>query len=83
VSFDKNGFVGPIQPVPIIARPPRILLKWCPRIRGIGHIAWSFTDVNGVLRTLKLPVLYVPDVKQWLLSTPRLLKSYPDENLVV
>jgi hypothetical protein len=54
-----------------------------PRIRGIGHIAWSFTDVNGMLRTLKLPTIYVPDVKQRLLSTTRLLKAYPGENLIV
>ena len=69
VSFDKNDFVGHIQPVPTMARL-RGFFRNGPRIHGIGHIAWSFTDVNGMLRTLKLPALYVPDVKQRLLSTP-------------
>jgi hypothetical protein len=57
----QNDFVGPIQAVPTMARLQGFF-RHGPRIRGIGHIAWSFTDVNGMLRTLKLPA--IPDVKQ-------------------
>jgi hypothetical protein len=56
VSFDKNDFVGPIQPVPTMARLQGFFRNG-PRIRGIGHFAWSFTDTNDMLRTQQLPVL--------------------------
>jgi hypothetical protein len=36
-----------------------------------------------MLRTLKLPDLYIPEVKQRLLSTTRLLQAHPQENLTI
>jgi hypothetical protein len=63
VSFDKNDFVGPTQPVLTMA-PLQGFFRNGPRTRGIGHVTWSFTDINGMLRTLKLPVLYVPEVSR-------------------
>lgn len=82
VSFDRNDFVGPIQPM---ANPSRLrgFFRNGPRIRGVGHVAWSFEDTNGNLRTLKLPAMYVPEVKQRLLSTTCLLQTYPNEALTV
>jgi Zinc knuckle len=82
VSFDRNDFVGPIQP---LANPSRLrgFFRNGPRIRGVGHVAWSFEDTNGNLRTLKLPAMYVPEVKQRLLSTTCLLQAHPNESLTV
>jgi Zinc knuckle/GAG-pre-integrase domain len=82
VSFDRNDFVGPIQP---LANPSRLrgFFRNGPRIRGVGHVAWSFENTNDNLRTLKLPAMYVPEVKQRLLSTTCLLQAYPNESLTV
>jgi hypothetical protein len=54
-----------------------------PRNRGIGNVAWSFIDTNGMLRTLKLPALDVPEVKQRLLSTTHLFQAHPREYLMI
>jgi regulator of replication initiation timing len=51
------------------------------KIQGVGMVSWSFEDANGNIRTLELPCLYVPDVKQRLLSTTSLLKQYPNESI--
>jgi hypothetical protein len=74
--------VGPLQP---LANPSRLrgFFRNGPRIRGVGHVAWSFEDTRGNLRTLKLPAMYVPEVKQRLLSTSCLLRAHPNEMLTV
>ena len=73
--------MGPIQPT----APSRLrgFFRNGPRIRGVGHVAWSFDDNKGQLRTVKLPAMYVPEVKQRLLSTSCLLQAYPNEYLTV
>lgn len=44
---------------------------------GIGHVAWSFIDTSGMLRTLKLPAYYVSRAKARLLITSTsLLNEY-------
>jgi Zinc knuckle len=82
VSFDRNDFVGPIKP-PDASRRLRGFSRNGPRISGIGTVAWSFKDVNGNLRTLMLPAMFVPEVKQRLLSTTCLLQTYPGETLTI
>jgi hypothetical protein len=72
----KNDFVRPIQAVPTSTRL-RGFFRNGTRICGLGFVAWSFEDCTRQLRTLKLPALNVPEVKQRLLSTTCLLKAYP------
>ena len=50
-------------------------------VTGIGNVAWSFTDHDGVLRTLTIPALLVPSSKVRLLSINSLLTTYPDETI--
>jgi GAG-pre-integrase domain len=51
------------------------------RIEGVGHVAWSMEDVHGMLRTIKVPCFFVPQVHQCLLSIPSLLQEYPNESV--
>ena len=30
-----------------------------PSIKGKGHVAWSFADTKGMLRTVKVPAYYI------------------------
>jgi len=79
VSFCKDDFVGPLDSV-----------GWMPKLQGLakglnikgkGHVAWSFHDTNGMLRTVKLPAFYVPNCPVRLLSTSGLLQTYSDEKI--
>ena len=57
--------------------------KQVVEIHGKGHVSWTFEDTNGMLRTLKVPCLYVPEINQRLLSTTSLLSTYPNERLCI
>ena len=53
VSPHREDFVGPIH-----KPPPNTTVQGLGknlRIAGIGHVAWSFHDTNGMLRTVKVP----------------------------
>jgi len=50
-------------------------------IRGSGHVAWSFHETNGVLRTLKVPAPHIPDCPVRLLSASGLLQTHLHEHL--
>ena len=52
-------------------------------IVGKGEVSWTVEDTNGMLRTLKIPCLYVPSVPQRLLSTSSLLTTYPNEHISI
>jgi hypothetical protein len=39
------------------------------RIAGYGHVAWTFEDTTGMLRTVKLHAYYIPAAGVPLLST--------------
>ena len=51
------------------------------KVERSGHVAWSFVDSLGMLRTLKIPGLYVPQAPARLLSTSALVQQYPDEHI--
>jgi hypothetical protein len=51
------------------------------RIEGVGHVAWTFLDCQGMLRTLKLPAYYIPPAGIRLLSTLSLPQEYRNEFL--
>jgi GAG-pre-integrase domain len=81
ISHEKLDFVGPIS------RPSTInqfngIAKGL-RIEGEGKVSWSFHDLTGKLRTLKLPAYYVPKIRVLFLSTTSLLQTYSDETIRV
>lgn len=79
ISSNRNDFVGPLKPAPAGLKI-KGLAKGL-RIAGIGHVAWTFIDETGMLRTLKLPAYYVPSADVRLLSTTSLLQAYPNESI--
>ena len=79
VSFDRNDFVGPL-----------VKTTSSTRLNGIanglkvdyqGHVVWPMQDVNGQLRSIKLPAFLAPGIKQRLLSTTSLLQTYNNEKI--
>ena len=81
VSPDRNDFVGPIKRASF-GRKLQGISKGL-EIKGEGHVAWTFTDTTGMLRTLKVPALWVPEAQVRLLSTSSLLQTYPREKIVM
>ena len=67
ISHCKDDFVGPLESAPIGLKLQGIARGLA--VKGVGHVAWSFVDNTGMLRTLKIPALYVPEAKARLLST--------------
>jgi hypothetical protein len=79
ISHDRADFVG------LIDESPNERLSGLAdgvAVAGRGHVAWSFLDTKGMLRTLKLPAYYVPASGMRLLSTTSLLQHYPNEFLM-
>ena len=79
ISHCQNDFVGSLESAPVGLKLQGIARGLA--IQGVGHVAWSFVDNTGMLRTLKIPALYVPEAKARLLSTNSLLKAYPNETI--
>ena len=79
ISPSRGDFVGSIN------KPPKEMkiagIQGHSAVTGIGKIAWSFTDHDGMLRTLVVPALLVPSSKVRLLSINSLLNTYPDETI--
>ena len=78
---EKKDFVGPIQPASVGMKLQGIAKG--VSVMGQGHVAWSFVDTTGMLRTLKIPALYVPKANARLLSTCSLLTEYPEETISI
>ena len=53
------------------------------KICGWGHVAWTFEDDDGILRTLKLPCYYVPSSQSRIASVQIILKTYPQESITI
>jgi hypothetical protein len=79
ISPHRSDFVGPLE-VPPIGIKLQGIAKGLT-IQGIGHVAWSFVDNSGMLRTLKVPAYHVPGATARLLSTNSLLQTYPGETI--
>ena len=47
------------------------------KVHGQGTVLWSVLDEAGILRTLKVPALHIPDDKVKLLSVNSLGDVYP------
>ena len=80
ISHCKDDFVGPLESAPVGLKIRGIAKGLY--IQGIGHVAWSFVDATGTLRTLKLKAYHVPAAEARLLSTQSLLQTYTDESIV-
>ena len=50
-------------------------------VLGSGTVLWSIQDENGMLRSLRIPALYIPSATTRLLSTPSLLRIYQGETV--
>lgn len=61
IRFDKNNFVEPLTKVSHGSNVTGIVNG--VRIESMGYVVWSFIDINGQLRTMKLPEYYIPKVK--------------------
>jgi hypothetical protein len=79
ISSHLSDFVGPLSSTPTGIRLQGIAKGLS--IHGVGHVAWSFVDNKGMLRTLKLPVYHVPRATARLLSTTSLLQQHPSETI--
>ena len=79
ISPNLSDFVGPLERVPWSTK--LFQLTKGVRVHSKGHLAWSFIDVEGMLRTVKTPGLYVPKSKVRLLSITALLRCYPNETI--
>ena len=80
ISPSRDDFVGEIKSPPFGLKVRGISTGL--KIEGVGQVAWSFEDTNGMLRTIKVPAYYVPEAGARLLSTTSLLQTYPNEKIV-
>ena len=51
------------------------------KVHGQGTVLWSVLDIAGMLGTLEVPTLYIPDAKVMLLSINSLGDVYPEETV--
>ena len=51
------------------------------KVHGQDTVLWSVLDEAGMLRTLKVPALYIPDANVKLLSINSLGDVYPEETV--
>jgi GAG-pre-integrase domain len=79
ISPNRDDFVGEFKT--FTTKPKLKGISRTVNVKGQGYASWSIEDTNGMLRTLKIPCLYVPSVPQRLLSTTSLLEQYPDEHI--
>jgi hypothetical protein len=79
ITFNHSDFVRPLEPILTHIKLQGIMQRI--KIKGNGHVAWSFIDTTGMLHTVKLPALFVPSAKVHLLSTTSLLQTYPCETI--
>ena len=79
ISHDRNDFVGEFETTGIMGRLQGLAAGLA--IKGKGRVAWSFHDVNGMLRTILVPGLYVPNCPARILATTSLCQTYSDETI--
>ena len=79
VTFDRKDFVGPLLKTSTDMRLNGISKGL--KVEYHGHVAWTMQDVNGQLRSIKVPAFLAPSIKQRLLSTTSLLQTYRNESI--
>ena len=80
VTFEESDFISEIKDPGALRRVQGINSGL--NVTGIGMVQWTIHDESGGLRHLQLPALLVPQCTARLLSTPVLLRTYPNEHLI-
>ena len=79
ITNNKTDFHGTLKPCP----SKHLKVKGVAQaimVQGQGTVLSSVLDEAGMLRTLKVPSLYIPDSKVKLLSVNSLGDVYPEKN---
>ena len=80
ITNNKTDFHGTLKPCPY----KHVMVKGVAqaiKVHGPCTVLQSVLDEAGMLRTLKVPVLYIPDAKVKLLSVNSLGDVYPEETV--
>ena len=80
ITNDKTDFHGTLKPCPYKHLKVKGVTQ-AIKVHGKGTVLWSVLDEAGMLRTLKVPALYIPDVKVKLVSMNSLGDVYPEETV--
>ena len=80
ISFARDDFVGKLKKS---TEKSVDLLQGETPVELEGHVAWSVEDDNGMLRTLKMRALYVPQSQVRLLSLTQFARAYDGEEITV
>ena len=78
ITNDKTDFHGTLKPCPYKQLKVKGVVQ-AIKVHGQGTVQWSVLDEAGMLRTLKVPALYILDAKVKLLSVNSLQDVYPEE----
>ena len=80
ISNDKTDFHGTLKPHPYKHLQVKGVAQVI-KVHGQGTVMWSVLDEAGMLRTIKVQALYIPDTKVKLLSVNSLGDVYPEETV--
>ena len=80
ITNDKSDFHGTLKPCPYKHLKVKGVAQ-AIKVHGQGTVPWSVLDEAGMLRTLKVPALYIPDAKVKLFSVNNLGDVYPEETV--
>ena len=80
ITNDKMVFHGTLKPCPYKHLKVKGVAQ-AIKAHGQGTVLWSVLDEAGMLRTLKVPALYIPDAKVKVLSVNSSGDVYPEETV--
>ena len=71
ITNGKTDFHGTLKPCPYMHLKVKGVAQ-AIKVHGQGTVLWSVLDEAGMLRTFKIPALYIPDAKVKVLSVKSL-----------
>ena len=77
---NKTDFHGTLKPCPYKHLKVKGVAQ-AIKVHGQGTVLWCVFDEAGMLRTLQVPALYIPDAKVKLLSVNSLGNVYTEETV--
>ena len=80
ITNDKMDFHGALKPCPYKHLKVKGVAQ-AIKVHGQGAVLWSVLDEAGMLRTLKVPALYIPDAKVKVLRINSSGDVYPEETV--
>ena len=81
ITYDKTDFHGTLKPCPYKHLKVNGVAQ-AIKVHGQGTVLWSVLDEAGMLRTLKVPALYIPDAEVKMLSVISLGDVHPEETVL-